>query len=173
MYPVAPVCPSPPRPGRLHRGILHRRIPIDDEIQYCYEQERAQHAALPQSNIDLKLLRCSSHHHSCCCLLVNALSGYCVNSFSRSTNPRAILPWTPSLFSTIGLRTSAVPLPFLNPCCSSHNSPSTLSWVMHIPLPPPYRHYQVHPAHLRYPSLLYVYTCSVTFRFLSTWLTLL
>ena len=50
-------------------------------------------------------------------------------AFSGSTNPRAILPCTSSLFSTICLRTyipSAVPLPFLNPCCSSPKSPSTL-----------------------------------------------
>ena len=42
-------------------------------------------------------------------------------AFSKSTNHRAILSCTSSIFSTICLRTcipSAVPLPFLNPCCS-------------------------------------------------------
>ena len=54
-------------------------------------------------------------------------------AFSKSTNPRAILPCTSSLFSTICLRTyipSAVPLPFLNPCCSSPKSPSTLLLIL-------------------------------------------
>ena len=88
----------------------------------------------------------------------------CQKAFSKSTNPRAILSCTSSLFPTICLRgyiPSAVPLPFLNPCYSSPKSPSTLhlifasktlsssfstwlssvmlrtvhSWVMHIPCP--------------------------------------
>ena len=54
-------------------------------------------------------------------------------AFSRSTNPRAILPCTSSLFSTICLRAyipSAVPLPFMNPCCSSPKSHSTLILIL-------------------------------------------
>ena len=54
-------------------------------------------------------------------------------AFSRSTNPRAILPCTSSLFSTICLRTyipSAVPLPFMNPCCSSPKSHSILLLIL-------------------------------------------
>ena len=50
-------------------------------------------------------------------------------AFSRSKNPIAILSCTSILFSTICLRTyipSAVPIPFLNHCCSSSKSPSTL-----------------------------------------------
>ena len=52
---------------------------------------------------------------------------------SRSTNPRAILPCTSSLLSTICLRTytpSDIPLHFLNPCCSSPKSPSTLLLIL-------------------------------------------
>ena len=102
-------------------------------------------------------------------------------------NPRAILSCTSSRFSTICLRTyvpSAVHLPFLNPCCTSrshillfswslrlkqtlYNSSRTWlssvmplavqSWVMHIPFPLPYRHYQGHHPLLRYPSLLHTH----------------
>ena len=107
-------------------------------------------------------------------------------AFSRSMNPRAILPCTSSLFSTICPRTyipSAVPLPFLNPCCSSPKSHSTLllilaskilysaklqylaekcdapvlSWVMHITIPLPYQHCQAHPPLFLYPSLLHTH----------------
>ena len=54
-------------------------------------------------------------------------------AFSRSMNPRAILPCTSSLFSTICLRAyipSAVPFPFLNPYCSSPKLPSTLLLIL-------------------------------------------
>ena len=54
-------------------------------------------------------------------------------AFPRSTNPRAILPCTSGLFSTICLRTyipSAVPLPFPNPCCSYPKSPSTFLLIL-------------------------------------------
>ena len=47
--------------------------------------------------------------------------------------PTAILPCTSSLFSIICPRTdipSAVPLPFLNPSCSSPKSPSTLLLIL-------------------------------------------
>ena len=100
---------------------------------------------------------------------------------SRRT-PEPILPCTSSLFSTICLRTyipSAVPLPSLNPCCCSPKAPSTLllilaskqsptvsilGWVVWCPCtflghahPLPYRHYQAHPPHLRYSSLLHAH----------------
>ena len=76
MSPVAPVCHSPPEPGRLHRGVSswHPSPPSS-----CWwgpallSTTAAQHAALPQSNIDLQLLRGAfSHYHSCCCLLVRS-----------------------------------------------------------------------------------------------------
>ena len=146
---VAPVCHIPPGPGCLHmkeflHGILHRRLPAD-EVQYCYEQQRAQHAALPQSNLDLKLLRCSfPQHHSCCCrvhasTILTSASGtpihrsdaipplwYCVESFFQVDEPKShILLCTSSIFSTICRRSyirSTVPLPFMNPCCSSQKS---------------------------------------------------
>ena len=54
-------------------------------------------------------------------------------AFSMSTNSGAIPPCISSLFFTICLRTyipSALPLPFLNPCCSSPNSPSTLLLIL-------------------------------------------
>ena len=38
----------------LH-GILQQRL-LAGEVQYCYEQQRAQNATLPLSNLDLKLL---------------------------------------------------------------------------------------------------------------------
>ena len=102
-------------------------------------------------------------------------------AFSSSTNPRTTLPCTSSLFSTICLRMyipSAVHLPFLRPCCSSLKLPSTIllvlasrtisnsfsTWLssvlplnLHIPFPLPYRHYQVNPPLLRYPSLLHTH----------------
>ena len=62
-------------------------------------------------------------------ILLNLVKSTVSKAFSRSTNPGAILPCISSLFFTICLRTyipSAVPLPFLNLCCSSPNSPSTL-----------------------------------------------
>ena len=96
-----------------------------------------------------------SHHHSCCCHLVCMLStiltstsgstpmhssvaitfslGTVSKAFSRSTNPGAILPCTSSLFSTICLRTynpSAVPFPFLNPCCSTRTNLLLFSWSL-------------------------------------------
>ena len=133
----------------LH-GIHHHRLPAD-EVRYCYEQQWAKHAALSHSNLDLKLLRCSlSHHHSCCCLLVYALNhphfrlwhshgsvaislSTVSKAFSKSTNPRAMLSCTSSLFSTISIITyipSAVRLLFLNICYSFPKSHSTLLRIL-------------------------------------------
>ena len=132
MSPVAPVCHSPPGPCRPQRGvvhgILHDRLPAG-EVQYCYGQQRAEHASLPQSKFDLKLIQCSlSHRHYCCCLL----------RYTPSTIVASVSGIHHSVAITIALRTvyklfpgrrtpepnclrtyipSAVPLPFLNPCC--------------------------------------------------------
>ena len=69
-------------------------------------------------------------HHS---VAITISLGTVSKAFSKSTNPRAILPCTSGIFSTICLRTyipSAVPLPFLDPCCSSPKSCSTLLLIL-------------------------------------------